>query len=103
HLLRQVLLLTGAFVFCVGVFSGTAWLMVKILIRYFALALWLTVSAAEAPGYETGGVGVVLGVEGRYIVVKSILPDTPASAQKDIHVGDKILAVAQDKALPVQV
>ena len=33
HLLRQVLLFAAAFVFCIGLMSGTAWLVVKILTR----------------------------------------------------------------------
>ena len=73
------------------------------ILKYLALVLWLTAGAPEAPGYEPAGIGVVLGVEGQNIVIKSILPDSPAAAQKDIHVGDKILAVAQDKEPPVQV
>src|SRR5436309_6568701 len=73
------------------------------ILKYLALVLWLTAGAPEAPGYEPAGIGVVLGVEGQNIVIKSILPDSPAAAQKDIHVGDKILAVAQEKEPPVQV
>src|SRR5437870_8580159 len=49
------------------------------------------------------GVGVVLGVEGHDIVIKRILPDTPAAAQHDLQVGDRILAVAQDKEPAIQV
>ena len=73
------------------------------ILGYLALVLWLTARAAEVASDKTAGVGVVLGVEGENIVVKRILPDSPAAAQKDIHVGDRILAVAQDKALAVQV
>ncbi len=51
------------------------------------------------PSDELGGIGVVLGLEGQSIVVKRILPDSPAAAQNTIHVGDRIMAVAQ----PVQV
>src|SRR5436190_250078 len=73
------------------------------ILGYLALVLWLTAGAAEVGSDKTAGVGVVLGVEGENIVVKRILPDSPAAAQKDIHVGDRILAVAQDKAPAVQV
>jgi len=73
------------------------------ILKYLVLALWLTMRAAEVPGYGPAGVGVVLGVEGQNIVAKRILPDSPAAAQKDIHVGDKIMAIAQDKEPPVQV
>ncbi len=70
---------------------------------YFALALCLTAGAAGVPGDETAGIGVVLEVEGQSIVVKRILPDSPAAAQHDLRVGDRIIAVAQDQetAAPV--
>jgi carboxyl-terminal processing protease len=45
----------------------------------------------------------VLGIDGEYIIVRGIVPDSPAAAQKDIHVGDRIMAVAQDKEPAVQV
>jgi len=48
------------------------------------------------------GIGVALGKEGQNVVVKSILPDSPAAHTKDIHVGDRIIAVAQDKDPAVQ-
>jgi len=73
------------------------------ILKYLTLVLWLTVHAPEVPASEPAGIGVVLGVEGQNIVVKRILPDSPAAAQKDIHVGDKIMAVAQDNEPPIQV
>jgi serine/threonine protein kinase len=50
-----------------------------------------------------GGIGVELRVDGENIVVQEIIPGLPAAAQKDIHVGDRIIAVAQDTgpAVPV--
>ena len=36
-------------------------------------------------------------------MVKGIVPDSPASARKDIHIGDRIVAVAQDEESAVQV
>jgi hypothetical protein len=50
------------------------------------------------------GIGVVLRVDGENIIVQEIIPDSPAAAQKDIHAGDRIIAIAQDKedAAPVQ-
>jgi hypothetical protein len=49
------------------------------------------------------GIGVMLGVDGEHIIVQEIVPDSPAAAQKDIHAGDRIVAVAQDTgpAVPV--
>jgi carboxyl-terminal processing protease len=42
-------------------------------------------------------------VDGENIVIGDIVPGLPAAAQKDIHVGDRIIAVAQDTgpAVPV--
>jgi len=54
--------------------------MLKLTVLIFSLAL----NAAEVP--RDGGVRVVLGVEGKNIVVKRILPDTPAAAQHDLQV-----------------
>jgi hypothetical protein len=60
-------------------------------------------SAAEAPSDAIAGIGVVLGVGGENIIVRDIVPDSPAAAQEDIQVGDRIMAVAQDKEPAVQV
>jgi tRNA A-37 threonylcarbamoyl transferase component Bud32 len=50
-----------------------------------------------------GGIGVELRVDGENIIVGDIVPGMPAAAQKDIHAGDRIIAVAQDTgpAVPV--
>jgi serine/threonine protein kinase len=58
----------------------------------------------ETPEAASAGIGVALGVDNQNIVVQAIIPGLPAAAQKDIHVGDRIIAVAQDKgpAVPVQ-
>jgi thiol-disulfide isomerase/thioredoxin len=73
------------------------------MLRCLPLLLCLTASAAQPADDEFAGVGVELRVEGQNIVVNRILPDTPAAAQKDLHVGDRIVAVAQDKEPAVQV
>jgi hypothetical protein len=41
------------------------------------------------------GIGVSLRVAGDYVVIQDILPGSPAAALKDIHTGDRILAIAQ--------
>ena len=51
----------------------------------------------EAPDTPIAGIGVALGVDGENIIVGGIIPGSPAAAQKDIHIGDRIIAVAQDK------
>ncbi len=73
------------------------------ILKYLVLVLWFMAGAAEVPSDDIAGIGVVLGVEGQNIVVKRILPDSPAAAQKDLHVGDRIMAIAQDNEPPVQV
>src|SRR6266513_5727759 len=71
--------------------------------RYLALILWLTVYVPKALASDVAGVGLVLGFDGQYIIVERILPDSPAAAQKSIQVCDRILAIAQDQELPVQI
>jgi len=64
--------------------------------EWFPLVLCLTVSSARAADNDFTGVGVELRLEGQTIVVNHILPDTPAAAQKDLHVGGrqgKVVAV----------
>ncbi len=72
------------------------------ILKYLTLVVWFTSQAAEVTEYGTGGVGLVLGAEGQATVVRGILSDSPAAAEKNIHVGDRILAVAQDNEPPVQ-
>jgi hypothetical protein len=59
----------------------------------------------QTPNGNLSGIGVVLDVKGQYLVIKSIVPDSPAASHNEIHVGDRILAVAQEDgpAVPVQV
>jgi peroxiredoxin len=58
----------------------------------------------EAPDTAIVGTGLALGMEGQHVVVKGIVPDSPAAAQKDIRVGDRITAIAQGTgpAVPLQ-
>ncbi|MFZ0826585.1 MAG: DUF6263 family protein [Verrucomicrobiia bacterium] len=50
-----------------------------------------------------GLIGVELRVDRENIIIQEIVPGLPAAAQKDIHVGDRIIAVAQDTGPPVPV
>ena len=61
-------------------------------------------SLSEPAKGGIAGVGLALGVDGTNLVVRDIIPGSPAAVQKDIHVGDRILAVAQDSGpmVPVQ-
>ncbi len=77
--------------------------------RHLPLFLLLVEGIASGSGdtpadNELGGIGVQLRAAGQVIVVNQIVPDTSAAAQKDLHVGDQIIAIAQDggPAVPVQ-
>jgi len=72
------------------------------ILKYLTLVVWFTSRAAEVTDYGMGGVGLVLGAERQATVVRGVLPNSPAAAEKSIHVGDRILAVAQDNEPPVQ-
>ena len=86
------------------------------MLKCLPLILCLTASAAQPADHKFAGVGadqpaaddyvgvgVALRLEGQNIVVNSILPDTPAAAQKGLHAGDRIVAVAQGNDPAVQV
>ena len=49
------------------------------------------------------GIGVMIGEDGDYIKVESIVPGGPAWRNKQLQAGDLILKVAQGKAEPVDV
>jgi len=49
------------------------------------------------------GIGAVLSTEDGYCVVREVVPGSPADLSKQIHVNDRIIAVAQGPAEPVDV
>ena len=59
--------------------------------------------AIEVLSPEITGIGVVFGMEEDEIVIRGIVPGSAASFNKAVHLGDRILAVAQDKESPVKV
>ena len=65
--------------------------------------LWFSPGALEGPAQETAGVGIALRKEGEYLVVNALSPNAPAALSKAIHVGDRIIAVAQGDAPDVRV
>lgn len=77
-----------------------AWIHMKAI--GFACIAWLTCVTCVAQGASTAGVGLILGVDGQDIVVRAIVPDSPAAARNTLQAGDKIIAVAQEKEIPVQ-
>lgn len=50
------------------------------------------------------GIGVILRLDGEKLIINGTVPGSPAAAHRDIHAGDRILAVAQEtgEAVPVQ-
>lgn len=60
-------------------------------------------SGLAALGQGTAGIGVVLGQDGAYVVVKNLLPDSPAAANRAIQAGDRIIAVAEGNDAAVDV
>ena len=59
--------------------------------------------ALDLAGPPVAGIGVMLRVDGKKIIVQEIIPDSAAAMQKEIHPGDRILAVGQARqpAVPV--
>ena len=49
------------------------------------------------------GIGVSLRTEGGNIIIQEIVLDSPAAAQKEVHAGDRIITIAQDKGDVVDV
>jgi thiol-disulfide isomerase/thioredoxin len=82
-------------------YDSRAVLSMKIL-NHLAWVLWFTGCLVEAQGENTAGVGLVLGVDGQHIIVRNILPNSPAAAQSTLRVGDRIVAVAQGAEAPVE-
>jgi peroxiredoxin len=64
---------------------------------------WFSAMAPKGSAQETSGVGIALGKEGEDVVVKVLLPDAAAASSHAIHVGDRIIAVAEEDGadLPV--
>lgn len=67
-----------------------------------ALAWW-SIMASQGSAQEASGIGIALGKEGEDIVVTAVLPDASAAASHAIHVGDQIIAVAQENGADVRV
>lgn len=73
------------------------------LLKHFALILGLTALRAGAQTNMMSGIGTELGVEGQYVVIKHVLKDGPAASHKEVHAGDRIIAVGTSDEPPVQI
>ena len=60
----------------------------------------LVLSGVVGLGQEISGIGVLLANDFK---VNEVIPDSPASASKAIHRGDRIIAIAQGDQPPVQI
>lgn len=67
-------------------------------LKYFLLLLCFTARAVDYTG-----IGVILRTNGQGVLVAQVLPGSPAANHKDLRVGDRIVAIAQDKEPPVRV
>lgn len=62
------------------------------MFKSLPLVLCMTAGATAPAEDEVAGIGVELRVAGQSVAVNHIVPDTPAAAQKDLHVGHRIIA-----------
>jgi peroxiredoxin len=65
--------------------------------------LWFSAMTPSGSAQEASGVGIALGKEGEDLIVKDLLPDGTAASSHAIQVGDRLIAVAQEKGADVQV
>jgi thiol-disulfide isomerase/thioredoxin len=65
--------------------------------------LWFSAMALQGFAQEASGVGIALGKKGEDLLVNFLTPDAPAASSHAIHVGDRIIAVAQENGPDVQV
>jgi thiol-disulfide isomerase/thioredoxin len=76
--------------------------MRRLIIVTVALA-GLSGSSAPCFAQEASGVGIALGRKGEDFIVAALLSDGSAAASHAIHVGDRIIAVAQEDEAEVRV
>jgi thiol-disulfide isomerase/thioredoxin len=72
--------------------------MMKSVPLFSLLAAFSTACFAQfAPPADqnTAGIGIALGVADGALYVSKVMPDSPAAASKQIHEGDRLLAVGQ--------
>jgi thiol-disulfide isomerase/thioredoxin len=72
------------------------------IIHASALAIMLGY-AATCLGEETAGIGIAMRMQDNRVVVYKVLPETPAARSGEIHVGDRLLTIANGDDPPVWV
>ena len=72
------------------------------MLKYLPMILCMTAGATAHAEDDVAGIGVEWRVQDKSVVVNRIIPETPAAAQKDLRVGDRLIAVAQDGGPVVQ-
>lgn len=73
---------------------------ITILATFLMLSL---TTATKVSGRDTAGVGMALRADGDYLAVAGLTPDGSAVASRAIHIGDRIIAVAQQDGKDVRV
>jgi thiol-disulfide isomerase/thioredoxin len=69
----------------------------KTLMNLVVSLMWFSAMALQGFAQETSGVGIALKKDGEDLVVNILIPDSPAARSHAIRVGDRIIAVAQEK------
>jgi thiol-disulfide isomerase/thioredoxin len=65
-------------------------------------AIWFTAVISSICAQQVSGIGAALGKEGETLVVKHILPDSPAARSNALQVGDRILEISESDTPAVQ-
>jgi thiol-disulfide isomerase/thioredoxin len=69
---------------------------------YFRVsAVWFIAAACSIYAQHTAGIGAALAKDGESLVVKQILPDSPAARSNAIQPGDRILQISETGGVPV--
>ena len=71
-------------------------------IGYLLLIGWLFIGT-HLRAQETAGIGIALGKDGNDLVVKQVLPGSPAASSKQLYMNDRIIAVGQNNDALVNV
>lgn len=60
-------------------------------------------SILSVSAQQTSGIGVALAKEGEWLVVKAVLPESPAARARAVKVGDRIVEIAESDQPAVEV
>ncbi|MBU6402026.1 MAG: PDZ domain-containing protein [Verrucomicrobia bacterium] len=69
----------------------------------FSTILCLSLLRMVSNAADIGGVGIVVGNDGDAIIVRAIVPDSPAAKSGALKPKDRIVAVAEGNGVPVKI